>query len=480
MFCEKCGKQLPEDAVFCEFCGSKAENPTQEAVSEVKEVHPVSEGSFSDTKLYAKKSTFNFKSLLSKNKLWLIITGCVIVIAIATAIVFISISKRINVTDYFKAEVTGYNDYGKMDYNLDYEAFTQRILGDTYEESELNKNRDLSDLIENYSTSSDAISDVSLIYNAIDIKAEYPKGKDSEHLSNGDVVKFIITFNEKVAKHFDVKVDEATYDYEVSGLEKAETFDVMQYFDVVFSGIDGEGKAKIINNFTDEKTTVNDITFTFDKNYSSIQYSSSSDEYINGEIYASLENYDDYYDKLSVGDTVTLKASVDEEKLSSHGVILTNLTKEVKVEQLGKYITCMDDVKNAKTVLDDYCKENVSNYLYQNWGKAVHDSWSDDYKNQSVSDDLSLYKTIVTSPKDTSDETHGTVWMIYSVTLNDNELKKPTVYYFAVENKNVIIDSNGDLESEYLDTNVRRGYTSYKDLYEELISAYNLNIEESE
>ncbi len=66
----------------------------------------------------------------------------------------------------------------------------------------------------------------------------------------------------------------------------------------------------------------------------------------------------------------------------------------------------------------------------------------------------------------------------HGITLSDNTMG-PTVYYFAVSEQNIAINDAGEL----LHTNSRyykySGSTSYEELKEDHIVAYNLNVFES-
>ncbi len=51
-------------------------------------------------------------------------------IVIAVALIASSLGKRVDMNWYLKVEATGYNGYGKLDYDFDYVTFAKRVLGD--------------------------------------------------------------------------------------------------------------------------------------------------------------------------------------------------------------------------------------------------------------------------------------------------------------------------------------------------------------
>ena len=92
---------------------------------------------------------------------------------------------------------------------------------------------------------------------------------------------------------------------------------------------------------------------------------------------------------------------------------------------------------------------------------------------------MKLHKMVLTTPKSTSSYTKNTLWMIFSVTISDNKITTPTVYYFAVAQSDVAVYVDGSL---YFDDYFSKysGRTSYDAVYTDLIDSYNLNIEVSE
>ncbi len=494
MFCEKCGKQIPDDAAFCEFCGQKvaekAAAPTAQPQAAVPAQQPqtmpvqqpqsvpaaVAPAPVAAAAAPAASGT-SAKDFLAKNKLWLIIAACVLVVVIAVIAVVVTLGKRVDMSKYIKVEVTGYNGYGELEYDFDSDSFVKRVKGDKSAKSysEDDENDDITSSLNKLNSALSDAADYALIVDALEIETELPEGKDDEHLSNDDVVKFTFTFDAAVAKKYGITAKTVTYEYTVSDLTEAKTFDVMQYFDLTFSGIDGEGRASIKSTAAEVK--VGDATFTIEEDSSYV-----SCTFKNGRSGSFNIRMTDYAGGLSVGDTVKLQAGAEEDEFAAQGVILTNLTKEIKVEKLGKYVTKLSDVSEVLSAITEKGKETVSNYLYSDWSGAVHNSWWGSFENQSVGEDMALYKTIMTTPKDTTDSTHSRLWCVYSVTLNDSQMEAPTVYYFAVSYRNLTLDPNGELDNaDDLRYDKRtRGYTSFDELFNEQITAYNLNVEQSE
>jgi hypothetical protein len=69
--------------------------------------------------------------------------------------------------------------------------------------------------------------------------------------------------------------------------------------------------------------------------------------------------------------------------------------------------------------------------------------------------------------------------MIFSVTISDNEITTPTLYYFSVQYNDVAVFADGTLYTRDGSAN-QRGYDAYEGVYTAFIESYNLNIEVSE
>lgn len=78
------------------------------------------------------------------------------------------------------------------------------------------------------------------------------------------MVTFNFSCDEKVADEYGFKLNESSYEYTVEGLKDSEAFDVLQYFDVEFTGLDGEGQAKIVSRPGEE--TKGDMVFKIAEN----------------------------------------------------------------------------------------------------------------------------------------------------------------------------------------------------------------------
>ncbi len=582
--CPNCNATVDHDLNFCTSCGAAlAQNTVAQPAPEKKKIK------------------IDFKELWNKYQKFILIGAGVLVALIVLIVVIALMPRSVNVADYMEINVDGYEGYSNFVWDLDEDEFFDAATGGKYtaklkKSSNSASSSSLSSLMGDLQQASKAYLEYeaarTAITSALDIEIEYPEGKKSTNLTNDDVITFTFTCDEKVAKEYGFKLKKDTYEYTVAELKTASTFDVMKYFDVSFSGIDGAGRAAITSEETEVK--VGDITFSINED-SDYVYCSSDEWYSNRTLYISLDNnsglssgdevtlsvntdagefaeygviltsttkkvtvpeldeaavfdvmehfdisfsgiegegkasivseeaevtvgditfiinenssevvykMDGWYysrsfyveidksNKLSTGDVVTLTADISEDYLAAdYGVVLKNLTKEAKVSELGAYVTDVTKLTNlynkgadGSASIADQVKDTIKDQLYTNWGSIVHNNRYRDYKNQYIGDDFKLYKAFMTTPKSTSDSTKNTLWLVYSVTLNDNEIENNTVYYFYASFNNVYADTSGnsnyDFSADQKEGKWYVGSESYDDVHKS-IATYNVNVQES-
>lgn len=575
MFCENCGKQIPDGSAFCEHCGTKMESApapipnTTPAAAAVPAKKPVTFASVVE----------KVKGIHKKNKLIFPIAGAVVLIALVVAIVLGILGKQVSVKNYLKITMEGYDGYGRMTYSFNDMAFGMRAAGDkdsvnfdSYDDKNF-LSLDQSDVSKDYRKK---LASAQRLVDSIEVSYELPEGKTSDSLTNGDVIQFTVTYKESIADDLGLTLKDATFEYTVEGLDPISQLDVLSYFDLGCEGYDGYGIIKLACNQTGAKE-IGDLTFQMETGESRIRY-----EYKNGYsgwIYAHIDG--DTYN-MSNGDIVTVTVNMSADSMVEGGVELTGLTKEYTVSGLkesqivdllkyynvvftgvegagrasfeptqetltvgeftvdlksgewtkngeylgytrpyldksynlntgdeikfcfkpsqstfgdigikfsatektytvsglGKYLTGVTEIKDSAD-FQAAAIQKVSDALNDSWGRYVHDTYWGSFSNQKIGDDMKLYKTIVTTPKSSTASTKNTLYMIFSVTISDNKITTPTVYYFAISQKNVVVYPDGKIACDGSFT-MYAGNTSYDTLYNTKIDSYNLNITVSE
>lgn len=575
MFCEKCGKQLPDGSAFCDGCGAKL---TQEAAPAAPVAAPAApaKAPFFAT-LLAKA-----KAIHQKNKLIFPIAGAVVVVAVALLIVFSILGKQVSMKDYMDVLAEGYDGYGYVTFDFGHTSFGMRAVGDKdvkgydedLEEDGDFRYMDKSDVSKDYR---DNFKDAQKLVESIEYELTYPEDKSNGRLSNGDVIKVKIKCKESLAEDLGLTLKDLEFEYKVDGLKAVTDFDILSYFDLVGEGYDGYGRIQMKCNTTGTKQ-VGSLIFDMEKgqNYISFHYEdeewkSSIYPYITSDTYnksngdkveVKVDYAEDYfiarsgvklvnltkeytvsdlkesqevdlisyYDikfvgldgsghgqitpkqetatfgeytvnlqsgewtkdgsyvgythvyldntySLSNGDVVKAYVSYSEYTFGEAGVKFINVEQDLTISNLAAYATSLSQILTYDDVveLDMF---NLNSYLDGQWGAAVHNQWFAEYKNQVIGDDMALYKMVLTTPKNEDAARTNTLWMIYSVTLSDNQITTPTTYYFAFRSYDVAVYTDGGL---YVDYTVKySGYTDYQELYKALIADDSLNIEESD
>ncbi len=447
MFCENCGKQLPDNSAFCDNCGMQ-----MTAVAPAAPAQPA-----------VAKQPF---VLTKQHKLFGLIGIGVAALIIIVAIIVGIAGKTVNLENYITITPDGYNGYATIAYELDYYAIFEKVTGQDI--SHIESMDDLDSL----ANATSVMAKAELLEGGLNVDVTYPDGKESGRLANGDVVTFTVTFDKDDAEKLDAKFKDATIKYVIEGLADADVYDVLSHFDVSFEGCDGDGHAVLTP--TESTETVGGIRFTVHEDDDCVYYY-ISDTDDDGYLYVEFSG--DTYD-LSTGDTVTVTVSAESNRLAEYGVILDGLTKECEVAGLGKYASALSEIStDAIDTFSSLYMDDLKNRLYDDWGYVVHGSSWRTYKEQSIGNDLKLYKTILTTSKNTN-TVGNSLWLIYSVTLDDSAIDKPTVCYFYYQICNVVINADGtvDTASEY-DIYKSSAYTDYNALYDDNIDSFNLNIE---
>ncbi len=304
MFCEKCGAQLPDNAVFCDKCGTPVKAESAPATNYAFQPVPPA-----PVKPSAIKRFFSVK----RNIIITAAAAAVLLIAVIVLIVVLSMPKKIYLDKYFDIVYSGCNGYATPSVQWDTEAL-EKIDKKIFKKKS-SGNSVLDDI---YNGVQDIIGqNLSLRY-FVNVYLSY----DPQYLSNGD--KINISFS-ALAKDFEekynVKLALKNKTVTVKGLEEAYALNPTENVTLSFAGYSGYGFASVIVPAGD--TAIGDTGY-------SARYEARSDGYtvylISPEGYVS---YSLYYrlDKaayLSEGDTVTCTVDGAEQ-------INTNLSKAVGI-----------------------------------------------------------------------------------------------------------------------------------------------------
>lgn len=332
MFCENCGKQNPDGAVFCEECGTRM----------AAEAAPAAPAAPVATAAPAKKFTVaglieKAKAIHQKNKLIFPIAGAVVVIAIVLAIVFSILGKQVSMKNYIDITMEGYDGYGTMSYEFGDVSFGLRAAGDTDckefgdgDDDESFLHYDKSDISKKYR---DNLRDAQKLVASLEISYELPEGKINGKLANGDVIKFTVEVDEDIAEDLGLTIKDTTFEYTVEGLKPLAKFDILSYFDLAADGYDGYGNVNLRCNQTVTKQ-VGNISFEMEAGESRVRWIDK-----NGDIGTIWVSIDGKYYEMSNGDKVKGFVEASSDRFIEYGVDLINLEKEYTVSGLKEAVS---------------------------------------------------------------------------------------------------------------------------------------------
>lgn len=576
MFCEKCGKQIPDGSAFCDGCGAKL---TQEAAP-VEAAAPVAAPA-APAAAAAPAAKPNFfavlaakaKAIHQKNKLIFPIAGAVLVVAIAVLVVLGILGRQVSMKDYMDVQAEGYDGYGYVTFDFGHTSFGMRAVGDKdvegydedLEEDEDFRYMDKSDVDKEYR---DNFKDAQKLVESIEFELTYPEDKSNGRLSNGDVIKVEIKCDEDRAEELGLTLQDLSFEYTVEGLKAVSEVDILSYFDLVGEGYDGYGRVQLKCNTTGTKQ-IGSLIFDMEKGQNYITYHYEDEEWTNSiypyindsynksngdKVEAKVDYSEDYFlerggvklinltkeltvsdlkesqevDLLSYfdikfvgmngsgrgevtpkqetatfgeytvnlqtgewtkgdeyvgytyvylessynltnGDEVKAYVSYSEYTFGEAGVKFINAEQNVKVANLAEYVTDLDKVTDYSAI-SEKAQEDIIDYLTYSWSWAVHRDYRS-YSNKTIDKDIKLYKAVLKVAADSANYYENQMYLVFAVKLNDNAIKTPTVYYIAVSVDNASVYGDGALNDYNVYLSNHAAYTSYSDLYTEVIDS---------
>ena len=231
---------------------------------------------------------------MDKKKWIFVAVGALVILVIVLAVIFCipGEKKEISLRDYVSITEEGIDGYGSI----------------TVEAK----------------TSEDA--DVQALLQTMKIKHQLQEGKFNGFLSNGDVVSVTVEYDEKKAEELGFSVQNATFEYTMSGLETIATFDVLSHFDLHGKGYEGYGGVWV-EAPENAEFQVGNVTFRLGKGYGRVEWEDKDGQ--SGTIYIQVE-----YAPISLynGSVVKAKIDVPADVFLLDGVMLTGVEREYTVE----------------------------------------------------------------------------------------------------------------------------------------------------
>lgn len=239
MFCQNCGKKIPDDSMFCPECGSKIGRKSETIQANRKE----------DGELKIENNDPFDK--LHRNKKAVTLIGVIVVAVFSVFIISAVFAKpTINLNKYLTVSFDGYNTVGNALVNFDYEKFEQNYGKKLNKKSGKNTIGFHSFFDKNTSSESNDVDSVTNTFLSNCVSGSLDK---SDGLSNGDVVVYTWECDDEYAlETYGFILKYKDIEYTVKGLTEAETFDPFKGIEVLFSGIAPDGTAEITGEPTED------------------------------------------------------------------------------------------------------------------------------------------------------------------------------------------------------------------------------------
>lgn len=135
--------------------------------------------------------------------------------------------RTIDLNKYVTFETTGYNGYGNVYPQIDWEKIQKKY------DSRLKFTKEFE---EQYGKNTDSISPVAVLQSYVSVEM-----KSDSNLSNKDKVKYNWNVNKDYAKYVKCNLKYKNKTYKVKGLEEVKTFDAFKDLQVSFNGISPGG-----------------------------------------------------------------------------------------------------------------------------------------------------------------------------------------------------------------------------------------------
>ncbi|MGB4610482.1 MAG: hypothetical protein WBH77_07645 [Saccharofermentanales bacterium] len=241
---------------------------------------------------------------MKKHKLFIIL----IISLLAVCISGCSKTAKIDPSQLLAIKETGGNGYGSVEVKI----------SDYYRNSLINNfGNDKKSKIDG-----NTILARNMYFDTLQFKISEP----NQNLSNGDVVAITIIEDEQLAKNAKLKLSNKVFEYQVSFLPELEVLDPFDYYQIVFSGDNGEGYVQVDGGIP----------------------VMTSIDYLIYDSYGNKLEYDYGYSEqsqgLSNGDSITLKLDYDKASLVEEGYVMNQDELTYTVSGLEEFEIVDEDI----------------------------------------------------------------------------------------------------------------------------------------
>ncbi|MDF1617389.1 hypothetical protein [Petrocella sp. FN5] len=251
-----------------------------------------------------------------------------------------------------------------------------------------------------------------------------------EDLSNGDIIKVTVEWDPEVTKKYGVKFVGKEKEIKVEGLKEAIAVDLFEEVHLEYSGVAPEASLTIRN--------------------------ASSDAFLK-----TVEYTADHTRDLSNGDVVKVSTRLLEKKAMDLGYLIEEREKEYEVTGVDAYITEYSEIDKASLdameaqALDLIDARLATKHDYNRMMYPNRIFSSADINTVNVIEKVlqNTYLCVLKKgmPKSYND-VNNSIFMVYRITLTDEDLVSPTTIFIPIYYKDIILRSNYKI-----DVNIAQG-----------------------
>ena len=391
--CTNCGCKIPEDSAFCPECGKRVEKEVVHVQIKPKEQKVRQEPK------KIQRAPRDDARLKKRNKMIALCAGIALGLCVIILVLSAVIKPSINLNKYTTVSIDGYNTVGQATMTFDYEKFEDdygKKLTNIIRKKRINSYQG--------SAARQFLSDC--VSGALDKETG---------LSNGDVVTYTWHCNDEIARStYGYKLKYENIEVKVKKLEKAKKFDPFEGMQVTFEGIAPNGSASMEGN--PSEAAAQDFNYELDKS-----------------------------EGLSNGDTVTATAYMYDEDatdycLQNYGMVPESLTKTYTVSGLDSYVSKISEISDESLKEMQSQAEDVYNAdIAQNWSE------SEKLKSLTYIGDYLLIN------KDDEDYwgSNNILYLVYKAQVEDTYSKESKTYtetndiYWYICYYDLLVDSDG-------------------------------------
>lgn len=443
MFCKNCGEQMPDDAKFCEKCGTrmgpeKIEN-SEQLTEESKKAEHSEQGAEGPKK--TSESVERLKRYVAENKKKVGIVAGVLVVVIVLVVYLATKPLKVDLNDYLQIEYEGYNTMGRANYTFDREAFCADYASKIKYQGKMSQNLD--------AVFGEMLDEETMCEILLDEYVDCHLDKMSE-LTNGEEINVEWECKDEKAKtDFGVQLSYQNQTMSVEGLKEPETVDPFESLTVSYQGVAPYGRVQCETDST-------------------VPYSYYLDFAVEPK------------ENLRNGDTVTVSVrNADDEAakkklVENYGVTFSQTEKTYTVEGLQTYITKLSEVSEdsytkMKTQAEDVIKANAA--------KSRLEGYSMDSVNYVGS-------YLLTAKGAQNHNGNNRLYLVYEIKAltpgAEDGTQNSSTYYYTIQYSDLLVSEDGTVEVDLTNYITSGGrvelkygmYSRYFDGYESLDAAY--------